>query len=99
MQKTAKLTTIKATALQRFFSSTLQNLSTQSLLLALGMGAKKTIAASAAINWWEGAWVVGGGAWVVRGGAGAVGVSHQLVKGAEGEEGANNRWEGASRGS
>lgn len=29
-----------------------QNLSTQSLLLALGMGAKKTIAASAAINWW-----------------------------------------------
>jgi hypothetical protein len=36
---------------QRFFSSTIQNLSTQSLLLALGMGAKKTIAASAAINW------------------------------------------------
>lgn len=29
----------------------MQNLSTQSLLLALGMGAKKTIAASAAINW------------------------------------------------
>ncbi len=38
---------------QRFFSSTMQNLSTQSLLLALGMGAKKTIAASAAINWCE----------------------------------------------
>jgi glutamate N-acetyltransferase/amino-acid N-acetyltransferase len=37
--------------LQRFFSSTMQNLSTQSLLLALGMGAQKTIAASAAINW------------------------------------------------
>jgi len=36
---------------QRFFSSTMQNLATQSLLLALGMGAKRTIAASAAINW------------------------------------------------
>jgi hypothetical protein len=37
--------------MQRFFSSTMQNLATQSLLLALGMGARKTIAASAAINW------------------------------------------------
>ncbi|KAJ9527004.1 hypothetical protein QJQ45_025285, partial [Haematococcus lacustris] len=36
---------------QRFFSSTMQNLSTQSLLLALGMGAKRSIAAGAAINW------------------------------------------------
>lgn len=36
---------------QRFFSSTLQNLSTQSMLMALGLGAKRTIAASAAINW------------------------------------------------
>jgi glutamate N-acetyltransferase/amino-acid N-acetyltransferase len=37
--------------MQRFFSSTMQNLSTQSMLLALGLGAKKTIAASAVINW------------------------------------------------
>ncbi len=36
---------------QRFFSSTMQNLSTQSMLLALGLGAKKTLAASAVINW------------------------------------------------
>jgi hypothetical protein len=37
--------------LQRFCSSTMINLSTQSMLMALGLGAKKTIAASAAINW------------------------------------------------
>ncbi|KAG1673256.1 hypothetical protein FOA52_002536 [Chlamydomonas sp. UWO 241] len=36
---------------QRFFSSTMQNLSTQSMLMALGLGAKKSIAAGAAINW------------------------------------------------
>jgi glutamate N-acetyltransferase/amino-acid N-acetyltransferase len=42
---------MSTSCLQRFFSSTMQNLSTQSLLLALGMGAQKTIAASAAINW------------------------------------------------
>ena len=37
--------------LQRLFSSTLQNLSTQSMLIAVGLGAKKAIAASAAIQW------------------------------------------------
>ncbi|MEW5305524.1 MAG: hypothetical protein WDW36_008058 [Sanguina aurantia] len=36
---------------QRFFSSTMQNFSTQALLMALGMGARKSFAASAAINW------------------------------------------------
>jgi len=37
----------------------MQNLATQSLLLALGMGAKRTIAASAAINWWvDETWIV-----------------------------------------
>jgi hypothetical protein len=38
-------------ALQRFFSSCLQNFATQSLLTAVGIGAKKAVAASAAINW------------------------------------------------
>lgn len=37
--------------LQRFLTSTMQNLSTQSMLLALGLGAKSSVAASAAINW------------------------------------------------
>ena len=36
---------------QRFLTSTMQNLSTQSMLMALGLGAKRTVAASAAINW------------------------------------------------
>lgn len=39
------------TCLQRFLTSTMQNLSTQSMLLALGLGAKSSVAASAAINW------------------------------------------------
>lgn len=37
--------------LQRFFSATLQNFATQSLLMAVGVGARKALAASAAINW------------------------------------------------
>lgn len=37
--------------LQRFFSSTLQNFATQSLLMAVGVGAKRALAASAVINW------------------------------------------------
>lgn len=37
--------------LQRFFSATLQNFATQSLLMAIGVGARKALAASAAINW------------------------------------------------
>lgn len=36
---------------QRFFSSTMTNFSTQSLLMAVGVGAKRSLAASAAINW------------------------------------------------
>lgn len=36
---------------QRFFSATLQNFATQSLLMAVGVGARKALAASAAINW------------------------------------------------
>lgn len=38
-------------AVQRTFSQINQMFSTQSLLYALGVGAKRTIAASAAINW------------------------------------------------
>lgn len=38
-------------ALQRFFSSTMQNFSFSALLMATGLGAKKAFAASAAINW------------------------------------------------
>jgi len=38
-------------AVQRFFSATLQNFATQSLLMAVGVGARKALAASAAINW------------------------------------------------
>jgi hypothetical protein len=37
--------------LQRFFSATMQNFATQSLLMAVGVGARKALAASAAINW------------------------------------------------
>jgi hypothetical protein len=37
--------------LQRFFSAVLQNFATQSLLMAVGVGARKALAASAAINW------------------------------------------------
>ena len=37
--------------MQRFFSATLQNFATQSLLMAVGVGARKALAASAAINW------------------------------------------------
>jgi hypothetical protein len=40
-----------AVCLQRFFSATLQNFATQSLLMAVGVGARKALAASAAINW------------------------------------------------
>jgi hypothetical protein len=36
---------------QRFFSSTLQNFATQSLLVAVGVGAKRSLAAGAVINW------------------------------------------------
>ncbi|KAF6251501.1 vitamin B6 photo-protection and homoeostasis-domain-containing protein [Scenedesmus sp. NREL 46B-D3] len=36
---------------QRFFSAVLQNFATQSLLMAVGVGARKALAASAAINW------------------------------------------------
>jgi hypothetical protein len=37
--------------MQRFFSAVLQNFATQSLLMAVGVGARKALAASAAINW------------------------------------------------
>lgn len=40
-----------SSVLQRFFSATLQNFATQSLLMAVGVGARKALAASAAINW------------------------------------------------
>jgi glutamate N-acetyltransferase/amino-acid N-acetyltransferase len=36
---------------QRFFSSVVQNFATQSLLVAVGVGAKRSLAAGAVINW------------------------------------------------